>query len=89
MNSQSLPVLLFSLLLIGCAGQAEQQPQYVRVEVPVQIPCRAPAVVAPAWAAAGLHKSDSLELKVRALLAERRQRMGYEKQLNASIIACQ
>ena len=36
------------------------------------------------WAAAGLKKNDSLEVKVRALLAERRQRMGYERELIAA-----
>ncbi|WP_442967835.1 hypothetical protein [Pseudomonas sp. S31] len=35
-----------------------------------------------------LRKTDSLEVKVRALLAERRQRIGYEKQLKAALVAC-
>ena len=39
--------------------------------------------------AAGLRKTDSLEVKVRALLAERRQRIGYERQLAAASVACQ
>jgi hypothetical protein len=62
--------------------------QYVRVEVPVEVPCRAPEVAMPPWAAAGLRKTDSLEVKVRALLAERRQRIGYEKQLEAGTAVC-
>ncbi|MDQ2487678.1 hypothetical protein RBI94_27130 [Pseudomonas putida] len=61
----------------------------MRVEVPVQVPCRAPEVAVPPWAAAGLRQTDSLEVKVRALLAERRQRIGYEKQLVATVHACQ
>lgn len=52
------------------------------------MPCRAPEVAVPPWAAAGLRKTDSLEVKVRALLAERRQRIGYEKQMTAAIAAC-
>ncbi|MOA65127.1 hypothetical protein D3C78_1914040 [compost metagenome] len=63
--------------------------RYVRVEVPVQVPCRAPEVAMPIWATVGLRKTDSLEVKVRALLAERRQRIGYEKQLAAAVAACQ
>ena len=47
------------------------------------------AVGAAAFAAAGLKKSDSLELKVRALLAERRQRIGFERELVAAANACQ
>ncbi|WP_318010865.1 hypothetical protein [Pseudomonas sp. p1(2021b)] len=80
--------MVLTLGLAGCAGKVEPQIQYVRVEVPVQVPCRAPEVATPSWAAADLRKSDSLEVKVRALLAERRQRIGYEKQLKAAVRAC-
>ncbi|WP_372822869.1 hypothetical protein ACCE15_09230 [Pseudomonas parafulva] len=76
------------LALAGCASRTEPQVQYVRVEVPVQVPCRAPDVAVPSWAAAGLRKTDSLEVKVRALLAERRQRIGYEKELEAAASSC-
>lgn len=75
-------------LLVACAGKIEPQVQYVRVEVPVQVLCRAPEVAVPSWAAAGLRKTDSLEVKVRALLAERRQRIGYERELEAAAKAC-
>lgn len=77
-----------ALALLGCARHAEPQVQYVRVEVPVQVPCRTPDVEVPYWAAAGLRKTDSLEVKVRALLAERRQRIGYESMLRAGNAAC-
>lgn len=81
-------VLVLVLALAGCAGKVEPLVQYVRVEVPVQVPCRAPEVAVPPWAAAGLRKTDSLEVKVRALLAERWQRIGYEKQLEAAVDSC-
>lgn len=80
--------LALTMGLAGCASKVEPQMEYVRVEVPVQVPCRAPEVAVPPWAAAGLRKTDSLEVKVRALLAERRQRIGYEKQLEAQVDAC-
>lgn len=80
--------LLAGLMLAGCATKPTPQIQYVRVEVPVQVPCRAPEIAVPPWAAGGLRKSDSLEVKVRALLAERRQRIGYEKQLKAASSSC-
>ncbi len=79
---------MLALCLAGCGGKIEPQVQYVRVEVPVQVPCRAPEVAVPSWAAASLRKTDSLEAKVRALLAERRQRIGYETQLLASAGGC-
>ena len=80
--------LVLSLALSGCAGKTETEVQYVRVEVPRQVPCRAPEIAVPPWAAAGLRKADSLEVKVRALLAERRQRIGYERQLLAAVQSC-
>lgn len=80
--------LLAGLLLTGCAGKLEPEIRYVRVEVPVQVPCRAPEVAVPPWAATGLRRADSLEVKARALLAERRQRIGYERQLEAAADAC-
>lgn len=81
-------VVVTLLYLAGCTMGAEPEIRYVRVEVPVQVLCRAPAVAVPPWAAAGLRKSDSLEVKVRALLAERRQRIGYEKQLEMASSSC-
>lgn len=77
--------------LAGCAGRpvAEPEPRVVRVEVPVQVPCRVKAPAVPAWVAEGLRKEDSLEVKVRALLAERRQRIGYERELVAAVASCQ
>ncbi|EPJ2807404.1 hypothetical protein ACTHGN_000392 [Pseudomonas putida] len=80
--------LVLTLGLVGCSGNVEPQVQYVRVEVPVPVPCRAPEIAVPAWAAAGLSKTDSLEVKVRALLAERLQRIGYEKELRGAVSAC-
>lgn len=81
-------LIVCALVLAGCAGRAEPETQYIRVEVPVQVPCRAPDVAVPPWAAAGLRKSDSLEVKVRALLAERRQRIGYERLLSTAVQSC-
>lgn len=82
-------LVVLALLLNGCAGRVEPEIRTVRVEVPVQVPCRMPDVAVPPWAAASLRKTDSLEVKVRALLAERRQRIGYEKELAAAAGACQ
>ncbi|KAA5841977.1 hypothetical protein F2A38_15710 [Pseudomonas chlororaphis] len=82
-----LLLLGFVVLLAGCAGR-EPEVRTVRVEVPVQVPCRTQEVAVPPWATAGLKKADSLELKVRALLAERRQRTGYERELVAAVDAC-
>ena len=85
---------MLSMALSGSAGKAEPQVQYVRVDVPVQVQvqvqCRAPEVAVPPWAAAGLRNTDSLDVKVKvkALLAVRRQRIGYEKQIEATVSLC-
>lgn len=81
--------LVMVVALAGCAGQIEPEPRTVRVEVPVAVPCRSPAVAEPSWATAALQKGDSLQVKVRALLAERQQHLGYEAQLLAAVKACQ
>lgn len=86
---QVVQVLGLVFALAGCAGRQDAEPRTVRVEVPVAVPCRVPAIEVPAWAAAGLRKGDDLQTKVRALLAERRQRIGYEAQLLAANQACQ
>lgn len=77
--------------LAGCGAQpvAEPEPRVVRVEVPVQVPCRVKTPAVPAWAADGLRREDSLEVKVRALLAERRQAKGYIRELQAVAWSCQ
>ncbi|MDH0293027.1 hypothetical protein N7414_28235 [Pseudomonas sp. GD04087] len=82
-------LLVLVVALAGCAGQVEPEPRTVRVEVPVSVPCRAPEVPEPTWATAVLQKGDSLQTKVRALLAELEQRKGYEVQLRAAVQACQ
>ncbi|MNN29085.1 hypothetical protein D3C76_749000 [compost metagenome] len=76
------------LALAGCATKPPPQVQYVRVEVPVQVPCRVPIIIPPVWATAGLQPAYDLEVKVRALLAERLQRIGYERILVAALNSC-
>ncbi|KSQ38292.1 hypothetical protein ACXR8V_10655 [Pseudomonas aeruginosa] len=81
-------LMLMAIALAGCAGKVEPEPRMVRVEVPVAVPCRVPTVEIPFWATAGLKKSDDLQTKVRALLAEIHQRRGYEAKLLAAYAAC-
>nr|WP_150746995.1 hypothetical protein [Pseudomonas fluorescens] len=70
----------------GGARQPEPEARSVRVEVPV--PRKMHEVAVSPCAAAGLNKSDSQRTKVRALLAKRRPRLGYETQLTASVLTC-
>ncbi|AOE86117.1 hypothetical protein [Pseudomonas sp. TCU-HL1] len=83
-------VLGLCVALAGYAGQSVVEPEsrIVRVEVAVPVPCKVDPVAVPPWASTGLKATDSLEVKVRALLAELRQRNGYERQLVAAQQAC-
>lgn len=85
------PVLFFTLVVSGCAGQVADQPepQVVRVEVPVQVPCRTDRVQKPAFAVGALPIGASIDKQMRALRAERKQRQAYELRLEAAIEACQ
>ena len=85
---QKLFLACFPLFLAGCATH-ESEVRTVRVDVPVLVPCRSPDIAVPSWATVELKKSDVLEVKVRALLAERRQRIGYERELVAAAVVCQ
>lgn len=93
MKSGPLALALCMAVMAGCAGRpvADPEPQVIRVEVPVPVPvpCRVTIPMAPAWASAALRKGDDLETKVRALVAEREQRMGYEALLLAASRSCQ
>lgn len=85
-----LGLMIVAVLMAGCSVQpAPVEVRTVRVEVPVLVPCKVRRIAAPAWAADGLRKSDSLEVKVRALLAERLQRQGYVDQLATAVETCQ
>ncbi|MFI8736598.1 hypothetical protein ACIGKM_11855 [Ectopseudomonas toyotomiensis] len=83
--------VVLCLALAGCAGQVAEPPEpaVVRVEVPVQIPCRTERVPRPVFAVDVLPIGASIDEQMRALRADRRQRQGYETRLEAAVAACQ
>lgn len=84
-------IAVLGLALAGCAGRVAEppEPQLVRVEVPVQIPCRTERVQRPVFAVDVLPIGASFDEQMRALRAERLQRKGYERRLEAAVEACQ
>lgn len=80
-----LPLLVLLLSMAGCATTA---PKPVEVRLPVPVPCRVPAIEIPRFATADLRPSDDLQIKVRALLAERQQHLAYETRLRAALDTC-
>lgn len=83
-------LIVLALLLAGCAGQVTEPPEpvVVRVEVPVVVPCRTERVQRPVFAVDVLPIGASIAEQMRALRAERLQRKGYEKRLEAAVAAC-
>lgn len=75
------PLLL--LLLAGC-----QATMPATVKVPVAVPCEVILPARPVWATESLRPDAGIFEQVKALLAERRQREGYEAQLEAAARAC-
>lgn len=78
---------IITLALAGCAG-APPSPDYVEVKVPVPIPCRTEDVARPAFAVDQLQIGATIDAQMRALRAERHQRIGYERELVAANEAC-
>ena len=75
--------LVVVLLLAGCAATVPE-----RVLVPIPVLCVAVIPDEPEWATDALPVAAPLWDLVRALLAERQQRIGYEEQLRAALEAC-
>lgn len=73
-------------LLAGCAAPAVPPP--VEVRVPVPVPCRVELPAAPAFAVSALALDAPIDQQMKALRAERLQRMGYELELVAALDAC-
>lgn len=79
--------VLIVLLLMGCAS-APPVPTYVEVKVPIAVPCKTADVTRPAFAVDQLSIGAPIDVQMRALRAERHQRIGYERELLAANEAC-
>ncbi|MGP3068475.1 hypothetical protein [Serratia nevei] len=80
-------VVVSALLLAGCTG-ATPAPSYVEVKVPIAVPCKTADVARPAFAVDQLPIGADIDVQMRALRAERHQRIGYERELLAVNEAC-
>lgn len=80
-------VVVSVLALAGCSS-TPPAPYYVEVKVPVAVPCRTADVARPAFAVDQLPIGAAIDVQMRALRAERHQRIGYERELLAANEAC-
>lgn len=80
-------VLGFSLVFLSaCSTLSNSKP--VEILVPVQVPCKITPPNKPNFAVDNLGIGEDIFEKVKALLAERKQRQGYELELEEAIKAC-
>ncbi|MEL5557100.1 hypothetical protein [Serratia ureilytica] len=75
------------LALTGCSS-TPQVPSYVEVKVPISVPCKTADVARPAFAVDQLPIGSPIDAQMRALRAERHQRIGYERELLAANESC-
>lgn len=92
MNRSSVKVLIVIALgvaLVGCAKDRRDTPPPVReVKIPVLVRCEADIPARPAFAVDALPLGADVWQQMAALRAERKQRSGYEAELEASLQEC-
>ncbi|HIE0428672.1 putative periplasmic lipoprotein [Serratia marcescens] len=79
--------MVFALLLAGCSG-TPPAPSYIEVKVPIVVPCNTADVARPVFAVDQLAIGAPIDVQMRALRAERHQRIGYERELLAANESC-
>ena len=78
-----------ALTLAGCATAPQPTVTPVEVKVPVPVPCRITPPEKPAFAVDALPLGSGIWDQMAALRAERKQRQGYEGELESAIKACE
>lgn len=81
-------IVIAALAIAGCGNVPVPPPAYVEVKVPVPVPCKTADVAVPAFVVDRLPIGAAIDVQMRALRAERHQRIGYERELLAAKNAC-
>jgi hypothetical protein len=86
---KQLAAILISISLVGCGKSTPKpDPVYIEVKVPVQVLCDPGTIAKPSFAVDSLPTGSPIDKQMQALRAERHQRIGYEKLLNAAVDSC-
>jgi hypothetical protein len=93
MLKSNLLVLVLLLSLSGCALFSKPQPgievQVQKVEIPVEVPCKATIPTVPSFNFDKLTTANDIYVKDQALLADRWLHLSYEKELLAALRSCE
>lgn len=82
-------LLIIPFALVGCAATPPSpEVRTVEVKIPVPVPCVVQPVTKPAFAVDALPLGSKAPAQMRALRAERKQRIGYEAELEAALQHC-
>ncbi|HGE8281641.1 TPA: hypothetical protein ACGD48_002088 [Serratia marcescens] len=81
-------LIVVSVLALASCSSVPPAPSYVEVKVPVAVPCKIADVARPAFAVDQLQIGAPIDVQMRALRAERHQRIGYERELLAANESC-
>ncbi|MBH2961594.1 hypothetical protein I5L45_22825 [Serratia marcescens] len=81
-------LIVVSVLALASCSSTPPAPSYVEVKVPISVPCKTADVARPAFAVDQLPIGATIDVQMRALRAERHQRIGYERELIAANEAC-
>ncbi|ASM16280.1 hypothetical protein [Serratia marcescens] len=81
-------LIVVSVLALASCSSVPPAPSYVEVKVPIAVPCKTADVARPAFAVDRLPLGAPIDVQMRALRAERHQRIGYERELLAVNEAC-
>ena len=81
-------LIVVSVLALASCSSTPPAPSYVEVKVPIAVPCKTAEVARPAFAVDQLPIGATIDVQMRALRAERHQRIGYERELIAANEAC-
>lgn len=90
MLKNKFALLLAPVLIMGCATAPEPAVKVViqRVEVPVEIPCKAVMPATPGLNFGSLSPEQDIFEKVRALLADRQLSIAHSAELAAALNSC-
>jgi len=77
------------LCVLASCAEKEIVNKPVQVDVPVTVPCHAPAVAQPVWAVQAVTVKATMYDRVKALLVDNSQHTAYEGQLEAAVTSCQ